>query len=125
MSAVQFITCRCVVSLSVIAIYIDAMSVATADDDPSERQIQLEGQSNFRDLGGYETEDGRTILRGQLFRSGELSRLTDADVMQLSELEIRTVVNFLTDEEIELQAPFARINRNPLGHRTTAYNNKH
>lgn len=63
------------------------------------RQIVLEGQSNFRDIGGYKTLDGKTVKWGQVYRSGELPRLTDRDVVKLKSLRIKTVVNFLTDEE--------------------------
>ncbi|MCJ7754110.1 MAG: tyrosine-protein phosphatase [Thermoanaerobaculales bacterium] len=57
-----------------------------------ERHIVLDGQPNFRDLGGYETTDGRTVKWGQVFRSGELPRLSDDDMATLEELEISTVV---------------------------------
>jgi len=63
--------------------------------------VDLEGQPNFRDLGGYETADGRTVKWGQVYRSGELPRLTDADVDHLDGLGIETVVSFLTEREIE------------------------
>ena len=64
-------------------------------------EIRLEGQPNFRDLGGYETADGRRIKVGEVYRSGELSHLNDDDVAKLEQLGIRTVVNFLVPEEIE------------------------
>ena len=70
-----------------------------------ERQVVLDGQPNFRDLGGYETADGRTVKWGQVYRSGELPRLSDADVAELEELGIETVVSFLTDKEIEARGP--------------------
>ena len=66
-----------------------------------DRHVALEGQHNFRDLGGYETVDGRTVKWGEVYRSGELPGLTDEDVDKLAELELRTVVNFLLPEEIE------------------------
>jgi hypothetical protein len=44
------------------------------------RHIDLEGQLNFRDLGGNETAEGRMVKWGEVYRSGELPRLTDADV---------------------------------------------
>jgi protein-tyrosine phosphatase len=66
-----------------------------------DRQISLDGQSNFRDLGGYETADGRSVKWGEIYRSGELPHLTDKDVAALEELEIQTLVNFLLPEEIE------------------------
>ena len=50
--------------------------------DPK-RHIELEGQPNFRDLGGYQTTDGRTVKWGQIYRSGELPNLTDQDVKKL------------------------------------------
>ena len=70
---------------------------------PAERHVALDGQPNFRDLGGYRTADGRTVKWGQVYRSGELPRLSDTDVAQLEELGILTVVNFLTPLEIERQ----------------------
>ena len=65
------------------------------------RHISLEGQPNFRDLGGYKTVDGRSVKWRQLFRTGELGSLSDADVKKLEELNLRTMVNFLLPEEIE------------------------
>jgi protein-tyrosine phosphatase len=44
------------------------------------RRIALEGTPNFRDFGGYETRDGRVVRWGQLYRSGSLSKLNDADL---------------------------------------------
>ena len=64
-------------------------------------QVRLEGQPNFRDIGGYQTSDGRTVKKGLVYRSGELPRLTDQDLQKLDELGIKTVVNFLTLSEIE------------------------
>ena len=65
------------------------------------RVLPLEGQHNFRDIGGYETADGKTVKTGVLFRSGELHGLTDADVGILEDLGIKTAVSFLTPKEIE------------------------
>jgi protein-tyrosine phosphatase len=67
--------------------------------------VDLEGQPNFRDLGGYETTDGRTVKWGQVYRSGELPRLSDDDAAHLETLEIETVVSFLTEKEIEARGP--------------------
>ena len=79
---------------------VPVMSAVTADAaDP--RHVPLEGQPNFRDIGGYRTKDGKTVRRGLVFRSGELPRLTDDDVAKLQRLRIKTVVNFLTDVETE------------------------
>jgi protein-tyrosine phosphatase len=66
------------------------------------RHILLEGQSNFRDLGGYSTGDGRTVRYGQVYRSGRLVRLSDTDVSNLAALDVRTVVDLLTDDDREV-----------------------
>ena len=70
-----------------------------------ERHIALQGQPNFRDLGGYRTQDGRSVKWGEVYRSGELPRLTDADVEQLAALDIQTVVDFLTEDERAARGP--------------------
>ena len=33
------------------------------------RLLELDGASNFRDLGGYETGDGMRLKKGLIFRS--------------------------------------------------------
>ena len=70
-----------------------------------ERHVALDGQPNFRDLGGYETTDGRMVKWGEVYRSGELPRLSDEDVAKLDALDIRTVVSFLTEKEIQERGP--------------------
>jgi protein-tyrosine phosphatase len=85
--------CRLLISCLIIG----CCSRTQADD----RHVRLEGQPNFRDIGGYKTEDGKTVKRGLVYRSGKLPRLTDKDVAKLKQLGIKTVVNFLTDVEIE------------------------
>lgn len=77
-----------------------AFVALTAVVDQAGAQV-LEGQPNFRDLGGYETSDGRVLREGLVYRSGELPRLKDDDVEKLEDLGVKTVVNFLTEFEIE------------------------
>lgn len=62
-------------------------------------QIPLEGQSNFRDVGGYKTQDGKLIKKGLLFRSGDLSRLSAKDISYLNSLGLAEIVDFRTSEE--------------------------
>ena len=70
-----------------------------------ERHVPLEGQANFRDLGGYQNVDGRSLRWREVYRSGRLAKLTDQDVARLEELGIRTVVNLLTADDIESYGP--------------------
>ena len=66
------------------------------------RLLPLEGGSNFRDLGGYRTADGKTVARGMLFRSAAMTGLTDADMAYLDQFGIRTIVDLRSTEEIDL-----------------------
>jgi len=69
------------------------------------RRIPLVGQDNFRDLGGYETADGRRVKWRRLYRSGELNELTDEDLGMLEEIGIRTVVDLRGENEAERKGP--------------------
>ena len=63
-------------------------------------KIALSGAPNARDLGGYETTDGRRIKPKRLLRSGELSRTTEEDRRILTEeYNLKTVIDFRTDTE--------------------------
>jgi protein tyrosine/serine phosphatase len=70
-----------------------------------DRHILLEGASNFRDLGGLVTDDGRTVRRGRLYRSDALFRLTTADVAILQELGIATIIDLRSDDELRRSGP--------------------
>jgi len=63
------------------------------------RLLPLEGGRNFRDLGGYKTEDGRTVKWGQVFRSGTMHELTDSDYEYLSGVGIKVVCDFRAAQE--------------------------
>ena len=91
-------------------------SETSAKNEQRLRHIQLAGQSNFRDLGGYKSGDGRSLKWGQVYRSGELGVLTDEDVATLEEIALRTVVNFLLPEEIDRHGS----DRLPAGPRAAA-----
>jgi protein-tyrosine phosphatase len=66
-----------------------------------DRLLPLQGGCNFRDMGGYQTGDGRTVKRGTLFRSGSMGGLTSEDFAYLSGLGIRAVCDFRTTGERE------------------------
>lgn len=51
------------------------------------------GIHNFRDYGGWLTQDGRQVRRGVLFRSGQHVGATDADLALIGALDIRTVID--------------------------------
>ncbi|MCU4677617.1 tyrosine-protein phosphatase [Catenovulum sp. 2E275] len=64
--------------------------------------LPLEGGSNFRDIGGYKTEDGKSVKKGLLFRSAAMSSLTEQDQKYLAKFDFDTVVDLRTNEERQL-----------------------
>src|SRR5690606_15468723 len=65
----------------------------------AERKLGMQGTPNFRDFGGYPTADGRMVKWGYLFRSGQLSSLSDQDVDLLASLELDLICDFRREEE--------------------------
>ncbi|MDR1893168.1 MAG: tyrosine-protein phosphatase, partial [Spirochaetales bacterium] len=61
--------------------------------------LPIEGAYNIRDLGGYRTEEGKTVRWDLVFRAGELDKLTPGDVAHFEELGIKTIVDFRDTEE--------------------------
>jgi protein-tyrosine phosphatase len=70
------------------------------------RLIDLEGCLNFRDLGGYPTDDGRRLRWRRLYRSDALDQLTQTDVARLrGELGVRDVIDLRSSAERRLAGP--------------------
>ncbi len=78
--------------------------LAHADQAPAQSPvaahvITFEGSNNFRDLGGYVTNDGHTVRSGLLYRSAALNRVTPVGFAYLKSLGIRTNVDFRSTDE--------------------------
>ena len=67
-----------------------------------ERIIELEGPCNFRTLSGIPTVDGRKIKQNVLFRSDELSALSNNDWEKLKEFGIGKICDLRRRDEFEL-----------------------
>jgi protein-tyrosine phosphatase len=76
-----------------------AQPATKADSAAHQRLLPLQGGRNFRDLGGYRTQDGRSVKWGVLFRSGAMSGLTPADYASLEKRGIRVVCDFRDNGE--------------------------
>ena len=64
------------------------------------RHLDLEGAYNLRDIGGYETADGRMIRPRTLFRSDSLHNLTPDSQRALVSEGLRTVVDLRVTESV-------------------------
>jgi protein-tyrosine phosphatase len=78
----------------------DVSHVVSPHDHP-DRRLGFVGAFNFRDLGGYGTEDGRTVRWRTLYRADALHRLPDDELDQLGQLGVRTVLDLRTAKELE------------------------
>ena len=70
------------------------------------RNVDLDGVFNFRDLGGYPTEDGRSLRWRTLFRADGLGRLTADDLERLRPIALKTVVDLRRAGEIDERGRF-------------------
>jgi protein-tyrosine phosphatase len=80
---------------------VDAMSTLETS-----RVITLGAVHNFRDLGGYPTEDGRVTRWRTLFRADGLHRLADDDLEVVRALGIHTVIDLRTHLELAERGTF-------------------
>lgn len=69
------------------------------EDINTTRALPIKGGFNFRDLGGLPTKDGKTIKKGLLIRSDELNNLEASDLDLLSQIGVKTTVDFRTEKE--------------------------
>jgi protein-tyrosine phosphatase len=67
----------------------------------SQRILSFTGVLNFRDLGGYETTDGRTTRWRRLYRSDVLHDLTVEDLELFRSLGVATIVDLRNLSEVE------------------------
>lgn len=70
-----------------------------ADQRSAHRLLNFEGVSNFRDLGGYSTQEGTQVKWGKLYRSGTFAEASRADLSGLSALGLDTVIDFRSSLE--------------------------
>lgn len=63
------------------------------------KRIKLDGASNFRDIGGLRTSDGKKVKEGLLYRADELSKLTSKDIEIVEELGLKTIIDYRGEDE--------------------------
>mgnify|MGYP001954541921 CR=1 FL=1 len=64
------------------------------------QEIKVEGTFNFRELGGYETASGCRVKKGTLFRSGNLSRLTEEGIEVFKGLGVKNICDLRDLDEV-------------------------
>ncbi|QNG19471.1 tyrosine-protein phosphatase [Rhodococcus triatomae] len=61
--------------------------------------VPLTSVPNLRDIGGYRSAEGGRVRHGVLYRSTDLSRLTEPDEQEFARLRIATVYDLRTVDE--------------------------
>lgn len=67
--------------------------------DSTKRVVRMEGTVNFRDAGGYTTKDGKQVKWGKVYRSADISKLSDKDLQTVAGKHISTVIDFRGTKE--------------------------
>ena len=80
-----------------------------------ERRVAVEGCLNFRDLGGYPTTDGRRTRAELLYRADGPHALTAADERRLADLQLATLIDLRTTQEVE-RGCYSNHVRDVVGH---------
>ena len=68
-----------------ICVLLPLLVISACSPAPLDRTLSFEGIENARELGGLVMQDGRSIRRGALVRSGDLSKASDRDVVVLND----------------------------------------
>lgn len=76
-------------------------------ESPEKRHIPMDGIHNFRDYGGYRVFGGGRLVEGQLYRSGDHSNATEADLDRVIDLELAAIFDLRGTSE-RLEAPCKR-----------------
>lgn len=65
------------------------------------RQPNINGTFNLRDLGGYSTIDGRSTRWNVLFRAGNVNNLSASSQQQLTDYGVKTILDLRDEWEVE------------------------
>lgn len=88
-------------------------SSASAVRAERERVLTFQGGCNFRDIGGYRTQQGSSTRWGKVYRTGVLTYFTADDHAPLTQLQVRAICDLRRAEEREREPtrwPHANIN---------------
>lgn len=109
----------CVDLYSMIGIILMALLLPTCPGNIQDQKfLPVAGIVNARDLGGYSTDEGKTVRSGCLFRSASLADAKDKDLTFFADIPVGTVVDFRMDFELrgkeDKAIPGARYVRLPV-----------
>jgi protein-tyrosine phosphatase len=95
--AMEHLDERSVESSAMIGAFIDKCSALVRAEQ--RRIAPLQGGHNFRDIGGYQSQNGQRVRWGRVFRSGTMAMLTEADQQYMAQLGIKVICDFRSSKE--------------------------
>jgi len=72
---------------------------ATAAEAKPGQSLGIESLPNLRDLGGYKTSDGATVAGKLVYRSSQLTDISEGDMKKLDNLNLKTDLDLRTAQE--------------------------
>ena len=98
--------------LSLVALGCQNNSKTTEESKSSAKELKTYAQSsepglslgiasvpNLRDLGGYETNDGATVVHGLVYRSNQLAPISPEDMEKIAQLGLKNDYDLRTEAE--------------------------
>ena len=77
------------------------------------RMIFVEGVTNVRDMGGWQTESGKTVKQGLLFRCGRLNKSSSSEIkVEITENGKKTMLDML---KIKTEIDLRMVSNNEVG----------
>lgn len=67
----------------------------------AERTLSIDGLINFRDMGGYYTEDNRQVKWGKLYRSDQPFNANKKGIETIKGLNLHTIFDYRSQDEIQ------------------------
>jgi protein-tyrosine phosphatase len=92
-------TFRILVGLLSIMLLFTSCDVANDRTSTPGKNLGINSVPNLRDLGGYKTTDGSTVISGLVFRSNQLSAITPDDMQKIADLRLKNAFDLRTTEE--------------------------
>ena len=105
MSYTSKLLTNCMLVLLIVLSSITFSSCSKESDDETVPEVEpglslgIVSIPNLRDMGGYKTTNGATISRGLVYRSNQLSSISENDMLLLAKLNLKTDFDLRTSTE--------------------------
>lgn len=88
-------------AIIILLLFAPLMSLSQIADS-AQRQVKLQGTINFRDIGGYQTSNGKHVKWGRIYRSAALDKLTGDDLKKLQSMALAYDLDFRGPHEVDI-----------------------